>query len=124
MTIYTHLLFFLYWIFYVLILKHRPCDKSVCHRCVDVIVDADKKRIECENFAKIHEIPDDGFRKKWAETSRVWSKRSIHSNQIEEFRKFLNTLDKTKQRIESKLEYGDSTIRDHCDKVRNIENPI
>ena len=40
-----------------------PCGKSVCHRCVDAIADTGKKRIECENCAKIHDIPDDGFPK-------------------------------------------------------------
>jgi hypothetical protein len=40
-----------------------PCGKSVCHKCVDVIADTDKKRIKCHNCGKIHEIPDDGFAK-------------------------------------------------------------
>ena len=40
-----------------------PCGRSVCHRCVDLIADTDKKRIKCQNCAKIHVIPDDGFLK-------------------------------------------------------------
>ena len=43
-----------------------PCGKSICHRCVDLIADTEKKRIKCENCAKIHEIPDEGFPKNLA----------------------------------------------------------
>jgi len=38
---------------------------------------------------------------------------------VEEFKKILDILNTTKQNIESTLECGDATIRDHCDKVRN-----
>ena len=40
-----------------------PCGKSVCHRCVDILADSDKKRIKCQNCGKTHEIPDEGFPK-------------------------------------------------------------
>ena len=43
-----------------------PCGKSLCHRCVDFLADTEKKRIKCENCAKIHEIPNDGFLKNFA----------------------------------------------------------
>jgi PHP family Zn ribbon phosphoesterase len=26
-----------------------PCGMSVCHRCVDILADTDKKRIKCQN---------------------------------------------------------------------------
>jgi len=98
-----------------------PCGKSVCQRCVDAIADTDKKRIKCENCAKIHEIPDEGFPKNLAlqELLEFEAKEVLQSNHIEEFKKFLDILDKTKQSIESTMECGDAKIRDHCDKVRN-----
>jgi chromosome segregation ATPase len=98
-----------------------PCGKSVCHRCVDVIADTDKKRIKCQNCAKTHEIPEEGFPKNLAlqKLPECKAKEASHFNHIEEFRKFLDILDKTKQSIESTLECGDAKIRDHCDKVRN-----
>jgi hypothetical protein len=40
-----------------------PCGKSVCHRCVDILADSDKNRVKCQNCAKTHEIPDEGFPK-------------------------------------------------------------
>jgi hypothetical protein len=43
-----------------------PCGKSVWHRCVDILADTYKKRIKCQNCAKIHEMPDDGFFKNLA----------------------------------------------------------
>ena len=98
-----------------------PCGKSVCHQCVDLIVDTEKKRIKCQNCAKIHEIPDEGFLKNLAlqELLECEAKEVFHPNHKEEFRTLLNLLNVTKQSIESTLECGDATIRDHCDKVRN-----
>jgi hypothetical protein len=98
-----------------------PCGKSVCHRCVDIIADTDKKRIKCENCAKIHEIPDEGFPKNLAlqELLECEAKEVFRSSQIEEFKRFLDILNDIKQSIESTLECGDAKIRDHCDKVRN-----
>jgi hypothetical protein len=98
-----------------------PCSKSVCHRCVDAIADTDKKRIKCENCAKTHEIPDDGFLKILAlqKILECEAKEVSHPNQIEEFKKVLDILNAAKQNIESTLECGDVKIRDHCDKVRN-----
>jgi hypothetical protein len=98
-----------------------PCGRSVCHRCVDLIADTDKKRIKCQHCGKIHEIPDDGFLKNLAlqELLECEAKEVLQSNHIEEFKKFLDILNATKQSIESTLECGDATIRDHCDKVRN-----
>jgi hypothetical protein len=98
-----------------------PCGKSVCHRCVDYLADTDKKKIKCQNCAKIHVIPDEGFLKNLAlqELLEFEAKEVLHSNHIEELKKLLDILDKTKQSIESILEGGDATIRVHCDKVRN-----
>jgi hypothetical protein len=98
-----------------------PCGKSVCHRCVDAIADTDKKRIKCEHCAKIHEIPDEGFtiNQIAKEMLNFEAKEVFHPNHIEEFKKVLNNLNAAKQAIESTLECGDATIRDHCDKVRN-----
>jgi hypothetical protein len=98
-----------------------PCGKSVCHRCVDILADTDKKKIKCQNCAKTHEIPDEGFPKNLAlqKLLEIETKEVSRSNQIEEFKKFLDILDKTKQAIESTMESGDAKIRDHCDKVRN-----
>jgi len=98
-----------------------PCGKSVCHQCVDLLADTEKKRIKCENCAKIHEIPDEGFLKNLAlhKLLEFETKEVSRSNHIEEFKRVLDILDKTKQSIESTLESGDATIRDHCDKVRN-----
>jgi hypothetical protein len=98
-----------------------PCGKSVCHRCVDLLADTDKKRIKCQNCAKTHEIPDEGFLKNLAiqKLLEFEAKEVFHPNHIEEFKKFLDILDKTKQSIEATMECGDAKIRDHCDKVRN-----
>jgi hypothetical protein len=98
-----------------------PCGKSVCHRCVDILTDTDRKRIKCQNCAKIHEIPDDGFPKNLSlqELLEFEAKEVFRSNHIEELKKILDTLNGTKQAIESTLECGDGKIRDHCDKVRN-----
>jgi hypothetical protein len=98
-----------------------PCGSTLCQRCVDLIADTDKKRIKCQNCAKIHEIPDEGFcdNQIVKEMLKCEAKEVSRSNQIEEFKEFLDVLDKTKQSIESTLECGDATIRDHCDKVRN-----
>jgi hypothetical protein len=98
-----------------------PCGKSVCHRCVDIIAETDKKRIKCQNCAKTHEIPEEGFPKNNAlqELLECEAKEVLQSSQIEEFKKLLDTLNGTKQSIESTLECGDGKIRDHCDKVRN-----
>jgi hypothetical protein len=98
-----------------------PCGKSVCHRCVDIIAETDKKRIKCQNCAKIHDIPDEGFLKNLAlqELLECEAKEVSQSNHIKEFKILLETLNATKQNIESTLECGDATIRDHCDKVRN-----
>jgi hypothetical protein len=98
-----------------------PCGKSVCHRCVDFLADTDKKRIKCQNCAKIHEIPDEGFLKISAlqELLDCEAKEVSHPNQIDEFKTLLNSLDTIKQSIESTMECGDVKIRDHCDKVRN-----
>jgi hypothetical protein len=98
-----------------------PCGKSVCHRCVDILADTDKKRIKCQHCAKTHEIPDEGFPKILAlqKLLECEAKEVSHSNQMEEFKKLLDTLNVTKQSIESTMECGDATIRDHCDKVRN-----
>jgi hypothetical protein len=98
-----------------------PCGKSVCHQCVDIIADTDKKRIKCQNCAKIHEIPDEGFLKNLAlqELLECEAKEVSRSNLIEEFKKILDTLNSTKESIETILECGDVKIRDHCDKVRN-----
>jgi hypothetical protein len=96
-----------------------PCGKCVCHRCVDLL--AENKRIKCENCAKIHEIPNGGFLKNLAlqKLLEIEAKEVSHSNHIEEFKKFLDILNATKQTIESTMECGDVKIRDHCDKVRN-----
>jgi hypothetical protein len=98
-----------------------PCGKSVCHRCVDILAETDKKRIKCQNCAKTHEIPEEGFPKNNAlqELLECEAKEVLQSSQIEEFKKLLDTLNGTKQSIESTLECGDAKIRDHCDKVRN-----
>jgi hypothetical protein len=98
-----------------------PCGKSVCHRCVDILADSDKKRVKCQNCAKTHEIPDDGFLKNLAlqKLLEFKAKEVSHPSHIEEFRKLLDKLNDTKQSIETTLECGDSRIRDHCDKVRN-----
>jgi hypothetical protein len=98
-----------------------PCGKSVCHRCVDILADTDKKKINCESCAKIHEIPEEGFliNQIVQEMLKCEAKEVLQSNHIEEFKKCLDILNSTKQTIESTLESGDSTIRDHCDKVRN-----
>jgi hypothetical protein len=98
-----------------------PCGKSVCHRCVDILADTGKKRIKCENCSKIHEIPEDGFPNNIAlkKLLEFEAKEVSQSNQIEEFKELLDNLNATKQIIQSTLECGDATIRDHCDKVRN-----
>jgi hypothetical protein len=98
-----------------------PCGKSLCHRCVDLLIDTEKKRIKCQNCAKIHEIPDDGFPKNLAlqKLLECEAKEVLQSNHIKEFKNLLDTLNETKQAIESTLECGDAKIRDHCDKVRN-----
>jgi hypothetical protein len=98
-----------------------PCGKSVCHRCVDILTDTDKKRIKCQNCAKTHEIPEEGFliNQMVQEMLKCEAKEVLQSNNIEEFKTILDILDKTKQSIESTMESGDATIRDHCDKVRN-----
>jgi hypothetical protein len=107
-----------------------PCGNSVCHRCVDFLADTEKKRIKCENCAKIHEMPDDGFPKNLSlqELLEFAAKEVFHPNHKEEFKKLLDALEATTQSIESTLECGDVKIRDHCDKVRNhiqlaIEQP-
>jgi hypothetical protein len=98
-----------------------PCGESVCNRCVDLLIDTDKKRIKCQNCAKTHEIPEEGFLKNLAlqKLLEFENKEVSRSNLIEEFKKVLGILDKTKKTIESTLEFGDATIRDHCAKVRN-----
>jgi hypothetical protein len=98
-----------------------PCGKSVCHRCVDILADTEKKKIKCQNCAKTHEIPDDGFLKNVTlqKLLELETKEVSRSNHIEEFKKVLEILNGTKQTIESTLECGDAKIRDHCDKVRN-----
>jgi hypothetical protein len=98
-----------------------PCGMSVCHRCVDILADTDKNRIKCQNCGKIHEIPDGGFyiNQLAQEMLKFEAKEVLQSNQIEEFKKLLETLNGKKQAIESTLESGDAKIRDHCDKVRN-----
>jgi len=98
-----------------------PCGKSVCHRCVDFLAGTDIKRIKCQNCAKIHLIPNDGFLKNLAVQELLeWDAKEVfRSNQIKEFKKFLENLNATKQSIESTMECGDAKIRDHCDKVRN-----
>jgi hypothetical protein len=98
-----------------------PCGMSVCHRCVDIIAETDKKKIKCQNCAKIHEIPDEGFyiNQIVIEMLKCEAKEVLQSNHIEEFKKLLETLNGTKQAIESTMEGDDAKIRDHCDKVRN-----
>jgi uncharacterized protein YoxC len=98
-----------------------PCGKSVCHRCVDILADTDKKRIKCENCAKIHEIPEEGFPKILAlqELLECEAKEVSHPYPIRRFRKLLDILNASKESIKSTLECGDAKIRDHCDKVRN-----
>jgi paraquat-inducible protein B len=98
-----------------------PCGMSVCHKCVDLLVDTDKQKIKCQNCAKTHEIPDDGFSKNLALQKRLEfeAKEVLQSNHVVNFKKFLEILDKTKQSIQSTLECGDATIRNHCEKVRN-----
>jgi len=98
-----------------------PCGMSVCHRCVDLIADTNKKRIKCENCAKIHEIPDEGFciNQIAQEMLKFEAREVFRTSQIEEFKKLLDILNATKESIESTLECGDATIRDHCDNVRN-----
>jgi hypothetical protein len=98
-----------------------PCGRFVCHRCVDLLIDTDKKRIKCQNCAKIHEIPEEGFPKNLAlqKLLECEAKEVLQSNHIEEFKKLLEILNATRQSIESTMECGDAKIRDHCDKVRN-----
>jgi hypothetical protein len=98
-----------------------PCGKSVCHRCVDILADTNKKRIKCQYCAKIHEIPDNGFLKNLAlqELLEFEAKEVLQSSHVEELKKILDKLNSTKQSIESTLECGDATIRNHCDKVRD-----
>jgi hypothetical protein len=98
-----------------------PCGMSVCHRCVDILADTDKNRIKCQNCGKIHEIPDGGFyiNQLAQEMLKFEAKEVLQSNQIEEFKTLLDTLNVTKQSIQSTLESGDAKIRDHCDKARN-----
>ncbi len=98
-----------------------PCGKSVCQKCVDFLADTEKKRIKCQSCAKTHELPDDGFLKNLTLQNilEIEAKEVFQSNQVEEFKKILDTLNATKQSIESTLESGDAKIRDHCDKVKN-----
>jgi paraquat-inducible protein B len=88
---------------------------------VDFLADTDNKKIKCQNCAKIHEIPDDGFLKNLAlqELLEFEAKEVLQSSHVEEFKKVLDNLNATKQSIESTLECGDATIRNHCDKVRD-----
>jgi hypothetical protein len=99
-----------------------PCDKAVCHRCVDFLAALDKKLIKCQNCAKIHEIQIDvGFPKNLAlqKLLEFEAKEISHSNQKEELKKLLVLLNATKQSIEWTLDCGDATIHKHCAKVRN-----
>ena len=98
-----------------------PCGKSVCHRCVDILTDTEKMRIKCQNCAKTHEIPEEGFPiiLAFQKLLDCEAKEVSHPNQIDEFKTLLNSLNTLKQSIESTLESGDAKIRDHCDKVRN-----
>jgi hypothetical protein len=65
-----------------------PCGKSVCHRCVDILADTYKKRIKCENCAKIHEIPDEGFPKVLALQELLECEAKVlQSRHIEVFKK-------------------------------------
>jgi hypothetical protein len=98
-----------------------PCGKSVCNRCVDLLFDTGKERIKCQNCAKTHEIPEEGFLKNLAlqKLLEFENKEDSRSNLIEEFKKVLEILKAEKKSIESTLECGDAKIRDHCDKVRN-----
>jgi hypothetical protein len=98
-----------------------PYGRSVCHRCVDILTDTEKKRIKCQNCGKTHEIPDGGFciNQIVQEMLKFEANEVFHPYQIEEFKKILETLNATKQSIESTMECGDAKIRDHCDKVRN-----
>jgi hypothetical protein len=98
-----------------------PCGKSVCNRCVDLLTDTDNKRINCQNCAKIHEIPDEGFliNQIAKEMIKCEADQVLQSSQIAEFKQLLDTLNAARQSIESTLECGDAKIRDHCDKVRN-----
>ncbi len=88
---------------------------------VDAIADTDKKRIECQNCGKIHEIPDDSFPKNLALQKHLdfEAKEVFRTNHIEEFKKVLDILKAARQSIESTLVCGDAKIRDHYDKVRN-----
>jgi hypothetical protein len=98
-----------------------PCGKSVCQRCVVILADTDNKRVKCQNCAKTHEIPEEGFPKNLAlqKLLEVETNEVSRSNHIEELKNILDILNATKQTIESTLECGDAKIRDHCDKVRN-----
>jgi hypothetical protein len=98
-----------------------PCGKSVCNKCIEIMIDTEKRRIKCHYCAKIHEMPKDGF----AMNLELASLVELKPSKVKRSRLFDNLKDITDSirdkaaKIQTDLLIGEAKIRDECDKVRN-----
>jgi hypothetical protein len=98
-----------------------PCGKSFCNSCIVYLADTNNTNVNCKNCGKKHEIPKDGFLPNLdlVEIMKVKSDQVIRSKLSEEFKSVTAMLKEKSEHIQLDLEIGDTTIRNHCDKVRD-----
>ena len=98
-----------------------PCGRSVCHKCVDVLLDTDRQRIKCFYCAKTHDLPKDGFAPNLELSNLLELKpsKAFRSELTSELIEVSNSIQEKVEKIQTDLLTGEAKIRDECDKVRN-----
>jgi hypothetical protein len=98
-----------------------PCGRSVCHKCVDLLLDTDRRRIKCFYCAKTHDLPIDGFAPNLELSNLLVLKpsKAFRSELTSELTVISNSIQEKFEKIQTDLLTGEAKIRDECDKVRN-----
>ena len=99
-----------------------PCGITFCNSCIDFIVDTGKRQVKCQRCGKTHEVPQEGFPPNIGinKILQLKSAEVIQSKLVDNFKNVLNLVSKKYTKIEIDLQTEEASIRDDCDKVRNI----
>ena len=98
-----------------------PCGHTFCNRCIEAVAETDKIRIKCNNCAKTHEIPLEGFPENSTlnQIIRLKSNEVFRGLLVKDFKRICETIREKTEKLESDLVIGATLIRNHCDKARN-----
>jgi hypothetical protein len=99
-----------------------PCGKSFCNSCIKDLADTKREYINCLTCGKRHDIPiDDGFPPNldMAQLISIKADEVTRSEVVEEFKLVTALIKENSDKLKLNLQIGETTIRNHCDKVRD-----